>query len=211
MLMEKQKRIWLIIAIVLVLLIIIIVWPRQKIETPGLEDILEEVITEEVEIPVAPEPEIKKFKEPTVIVPEASPVSQEGIVLTEEGEATNPADVGPGSKLAPKQSKILTEEEKVELIEDTIQLEVSREKGYVPNEFKVKPGQAVTVLLTSVDNQTHTFRFKDRNLRGVAITVRSGESRATTFNAPTVVGRYEFIGSVPDHRDTEFGFMIVEE
>jgi uncharacterized cupredoxin-like copper-binding protein len=65
----------------------------------------------------------------------------------------------------------------------------------------------VTILLTVTDSQKHIFRFKDSSLRAVAVTVKQGESRAITFNAPSQTGVYEFICSDPGHDGK--GQMIV--
>ena len=209
--MEKQKRIWLIIAIVVVLLIIVIAWPRQKTEELGLEEVLEGVITEEVEIPVVPEPEIKKFKEPTVIVPEASPVTSEGEVLARTGEVAKNEAV-PGTKEAPKPSRVLEEAEVEELAENSIILNVSSATGFVPDQFIVKPGQIVTIVLTVGTDRPHAFRFTGLELTGVAVAANAGQSRAITFKAPDIPGEYPFHCSEGGHkRKGEIGVMIVQE
>jgi plastocyanin len=205
--MLEKKKTWLIVAVIAVILVIVIILSRGKKEPTGVEEGLPEVKVED--LPAAPEVEVKT-EEPVAIVEGASPVTSEGVVLTDEGTATNPEGVGPGSVEAPKQSKILEEEEVAQVAENAISLEVSREGGFVPAQFKVKPGQAVTILLTAKDDQKHILRFKDRQLKGVAITVKDGESRATTFNAPTQVGIYDFICSDPGHPN-ETGQMFVTE
>ena len=206
--MEKKQKTWLIVAVIAVILVIVIILSFNKKKEPTeIEEGLPEVKVED--LPAAPEVEVKT-KEPIIIVEGASPVTSEGVVLTDEGIPTNPEGVGPGSVEAPKQSKILEEEEVAQVAENAISLEVSREGGFVPAQFKVKPGQAVTILLTAKDDQKHILRFKDRQLKGVAITVKDGESRATTFNAPTQVGIYDFICSDPGHPN-EIGQMFVTE
>lgn len=214
---KKQKNIAIIVAVVIILLIIIIALPKKQAEKPLAPEGPEAVVTEqavpEVVVPkgtpAAPEPEVKKFKKPTEIVPEASPVTLEGIVVTEQGEATAPQAVIPGAPESPKQSKVLTQEEKQQVAQDALELEVNTETGFNPSQFSVKAGQVVSLVLTATDNENHTFRFKHSSLRGVAITVSDGESRAVTFNAPAQPGIYDFTCGEPDHRDKETGTMFV--
>jgi len=209
--MEQKQKKWLIIAIIIVILLLIIILGSKKEPAMFEEDYLPEDFDRESleDMEAAPELKVEKIVEPEAVAPEASPVTEEGIVITEEGTPVVTEDVGPGSEGAPKQSKILEEEEKEQVLENAISLEVSRETGFVPSSFKVKPGQVVTILLTVTDTQKHILRFKDKSLRAVAITVKDGQSRATTFNAPTQMGVYEFICSDPGHSAT--GQMIVTE
>lgn len=205
--MEKKQKIWLIIAIVVVVLIIIVVLSGKKAPQPTVEGLPEEINLKE--LPAAPEVKVKE--EPVAIAPGASEVTSEGVVLNEQGAPAVTAEIVPDAPEAPKQSEILTEEQKEEIAEKSIQLTVSLAKGFNPSVFKVKPGQAVTIVLTGEDADNHTFRFKDPNLRAVAISISGQESRAITFNAPTTPGAYDFICGMPDHRDKEKGQMIVIE
>jgi plastocyanin len=201
---KKNKLIYLVIAVIVIILLIVVLTPRQEEEY--IEEEVEGFTPEEIS-DLEAAPEIEVVEEPIEVAPGSSLVDQEGIVLTEEGEATIADDVGVGSKDAPQQSEILGEEEKEQVAENALNMEVSREAGFVPNIFRVKPGQAVTILLTVTDNQKHIFRFKDSRLRAVAVTVKAGESRAITFNAPAQIGSYEFICGDPSHNAT--GQMIV--
>jgi plastocyanin len=206
MLDKKQKKLWLIIAIVVVVLIIVIVLSGKKAPQPtGEEDLVPEGIDLE-NLPTAPE---VKVEEPKAIAPGASEVTSEGIVLNEQGEAAVTEEIVPDAPEAPKQSDILSEEQKEEIAEESIQLTVSLAQGFNPSIFKVKPGQAVTIVLTGEDDDNHTLRFKDASLRAVAISISGRESRAITFNAPTTPGTYDFLCGMPDHRDKEKGQMIV--
>lgn len=202
--MEQKKKTWLVVAIVLVILILVFVF-SEKGEKPTEEEQLSGEYEQDLK-DMESAPEVKEGSEPVEVAPEASKVDQ-GIVVDDEGEPVKTDDVGPGSEGSPKQSKILEEEEKEQVSENAINLEVSRENGFTPSSFKVKPGQAVTILLTATDNQKHILRFKDSSLRSVAITVKDGQSKATTFNAPTRQGVYEFICSDPGHDGT--GQMFV--
>ncbi|MCF7906997.1 cupredoxin domain-containing protein [Patescibacteria group bacterium] len=201
---QRNKLIYLIITIIVILFLVVVLTPRQ--EEKYIEEEVEGFTLKEIS-DLEAAPEIEVTEEPIVVAPGASLVDQEGVVLTEEGEAVNSDDVGVGSKDAPQQSEILEEEKKEQVAENSLNMEVSRETGFVPNVFRVKPGQAVTILLTVTDNQKHIFRFKDSRLRAVAVTVKAGESRAITFNAPTQIGSYEFICGDPSHSAT--GQMVV--
>lgn len=228
MLDKKQKQ-WVIIAIIVVVVIILIlVIPKKEPAAPeevvpapeqavlGEEAFLPEAF-EKVEVPKgtpkAPEPteiikQAKKTKEPVAVVEGTSKITEEGTVITESGEATAPQEVIPGAPESPKQSEALSEEEKQSIEGYVVQLEVSRETGFTPNRFSAKPGQAVTLSLTSVDGQNHVFRFKDRILYGVAISVYGGETKVISFNAPDTPGIYEFIDT---SERTNIGTMYVTE
>ena len=213
---KKQQNLWIVIAIVVVVLIVVMIaLPKEdKLaeEKMAQEEFDLPVQVEVEDLPKVPEVELKEIEkeELMVVAPGASKINEEGEVVTDEGKQVVMKDVGPGSKDAPKQSKILEEPEKEEILENAIELEVSRETGFVPDSFTAKTGQAITILLTAVDSEKYTLRFKDRNLRAVAITVKNGQSRAMTFNAPTQTGTYEFICSGP-HQDCEGKMIVVAE
>ncbi len=136
--------------------------------------------------------------------PGSSLISDEGKVVDEEGEEVdNSAE--PGSPKAPKQSDPISEEETPR---DSLKVEVSAE-GFSPSRIEVDSGNAVTITVTSVDDQTHIFKFKDESLKGVAVGIAPGETRAISFNAPSP-GDYEFYCDVPGHEARgESGVMIV--
>lgn len=220
----KKNRTWLIVAIVVIILIIIIAWPEEEVPiTEVPEGFTPETIEE---LPVAPEIDVEKIKkeqekvageeevveevkEAVAVAPGTSLVTQEGIVVTEEGEPVKTEGVHPMSEQAPQQSEVLDEEIKEEVAKSAIEIEISREKGFVPNQFKAKPGQAVTILLTAADTRKHEFRFRDSKLSGLTIVVKDGQSKALTFNAPTQTGSYEFFCPYPNHGGT--GTMVVIE
>ena len=140
-----------------------------------------------------------------VFAPEASPVTQEGQVVTQTGESVK-LDVEPGSPDAPQQSNPISEEA---LPKEAIKLRVS-ETGFSPNTFTVKSGTAVTLSLTTADDRSHIFKFNDPNLSAVAIGVGTSKTRAITFNAPAK-GEYSFFCDVPGHSERgETGVMVVE-
>jgi len=111
----------------------------------------------------------------------------------------------PGSSEVSKQSRALDEKE---IPLDAVKLTVTA-SGFVPNEFTVKSGQAITLSLTSGD-KTHVFKFDNALLKAIAIGVAGQETRAITFNTP-VAGDYTFYCDVPGHRERgETGVMHVK-
>ena len=201
---KKQQKLLIIIAVILILLIII--FGIKKEET------VEEFMPEEIQsmdlkdMQAVPELEVKKIDEPIEVVSGGSLVDNKGVVVTDEGSPTQASDIIPSSPQAPQQSEALTLDE---VPESGIQISLSSETGFNPRQFKVKPGQVVTIVLTAIDTQEHTLRFKDSSLRAIAVSVGGGETRAITFNAPNNMGVYDFMCGKPDHRDSEKGQMIV--
>lgn len=141
---------------------------------------------------------------PEPAVPGISPVA-EGVVVTEQGTPVR-YDVEPGSPEAPRQTQPIAEDE---IPAGTIKVSVSFEEGFVPNEFTVRRGEAVTLSFTSVDERTYVPKFREP-LSAVAVGIASGETRAITFNAPNQAGEYEFYSDVPGHVNRGLvGKMIV--
>ncbi len=128
------------------------------------------------------------------------------VVLTDDGRPTR-NDVEPFSELAPKESRPLIKEE---LGDDVIILDISS-NGFMPNEFTVNAGDAITVALSSVDQWSHSIKFDDPNLRAIVVTASPFQTRAIRFNAPIEPGEYTFRCNVPGHaRRGEVGVMIVQ-
>ena len=207
----KNNTVWTII-IVVFLVILGIILLSSKPEVAPEEDVLpdggEEIVIPEGEGEFIPEGEgemtAEVLEEAEAVIPEGSPVSEEGEVLTPAGEAVDNTAL-PGSPDAPKQSRSLSEEE---IPETAVQLTVSA-SGFVPNEFDVKAGDVVTLSVTSAD-RTHVFKFDDASLQGVAVGIAGNETRAITFKAPAV-GDYTFYCDVPGHRGRgETGVMHVK-
>jgi len=202
---KKQQKLLIIIAVIFVLLLIIVFGAKK-------EEIVEESMPEEIQsmdlkdMTAAPEIEVKKIDKPIEVVSGGSLVDNEGMVVTDDGMPTQASDIIPNSPQAPQQSEVLTLEK---VPESGIQISLSSETGFTPNQFKVRPGQVVTIVLKAIDNQEHTLRFIDSSLRAVAISVGGGETRAITFNAPNNMGVYDFMCGKPDHRDNEKGQMVV--
>jgi len=211
--MKKEQKKWLIIAIIIVVLILIIILGSKKESVPGEEEYLPEGFDKESLKDMESAPEIKVGKsEPIEVAPGASKVDSEGKVVNvidEEFVPVKTEGVHRTSEDAPQQSESLDEETKKKVAENAIEINVSKDAGFIPSSFKVKPGQVVTILLTGGDNRKHEFRFRDASLSSITIVARKDESRALTFNAPTQPGVYEFFCPYPAHNNT--GQMIVTE
>ncbi|MFH0712849.1 MAG: cupredoxin domain-containing protein [Candidatus Jorgensenbacteria bacterium] len=139
------------------------------------------------------------------VVPSTSPVTPEGQVVTPEGEPVQ-LDVLPGTPEAPQQSNPISEES---VPEEAVKIRISA-GGIDPASFTVGAGSVVIFSISSVDEQTHVFKFKDPDLQAVAVGVGPGETRAITFNAPEA-GDYEFFCDVPGHGGRgEVGVMTVK-
>jgi len=201
---KKQKKILITVGVIIIVLLIIIFGFKKESTDEYMPDELLGMNLKDMES--APEIDVKKITKPVEIAPDASLVNSKGVVITEQGEPVITKGVAPMSEGAPKQSKSLNEEEKEQVAENAIGLEVNHENGFIPKQFKVKPGQVVTILLTATDNHKHEFRFRDDKLRAVTIVVKDRQERAITFNAPTQMGLYEFYCF---HHDVGIGQMIV--
>ena len=205
----KKSTTWVIVIVVILVVLGIILLSTPKVKAPeatgpeASEEQGEAVVGEEGEAVVGEE-EAQEVVVAEAVVPEGSPVSEEGEVLTPGGELVK-SDALPGSPEAPKQSRALTE---TEIPAEAVKLTITS-NGFEPSEFDVKAGAVVTISVTSGD-RTHVFKFDDVGLQGVAIGVAGGETRAITFNAPAA-GDYTFYCDVPGHRGRgETGVMHVK-
>ena len=208
--MKNKKNLYIVIGIIVILAIIIIATPKKDAEFADEPIHGEEMPTKQElkDMEAAPEIEIKEIVEPEVVAPGASLVTGEGEVLAKTGEVAQ-NDAVPGTKEAPKPSQTLTEEQ---IPKEALVINISKEAGFEPKQFRVKPGQVVTIALTSIDNSVHGFRFTDDVLTAVAVSVNPGETRAITFKAPEMIGEYPFHCTAPGHkRKGEIGSMIVAE
>jgi len=210
--MKNKKNLYIVIGIIVILAIIIIATPKKDKEEEFADELIygEEMPTKQElkDMEAAPEIEIKEIVEPEVVAPGASLVTGEGEVLAKTGEVAQ-NDAVPGTKEAPKPSQTLTEEQ---IPKEALVINISKEAGFEPKQFRVKPGQVVTIALTSIDNSVHGFRFTDKILTAVAVSVNPGETRAITFKAPEMMGEYAFHCTAPGHkRKGEIGSMIVAE
>ena len=132
-------------------------------------------------------------------------ITEDNRVVTQEGEEAR-NDVEPGSPDAPQQTGPVTEED---LPETAVKVGVSAE-GFSPAEVRVPANSPVTMSVTSTDDFTHIFKFKDDSMKAVAVGIAPGETRAITFQSPEA-GEYEFYCDVPGHEGRgEVGTMIVE-
>lgn len=145
--------------------------------------------------------------------PQGTPVATGTSVINEEGRVVNDEgvevqnDAEPASPEAPQQSDPIEDETAVPAT--AIRLTVSAQ-GYSPSSFEVDAGDPVTLSVTSTDEFTHVFAFKDASLSAVAVGLAPGETRAISFNAPDEEGEYTFFCNVPGHEARgEIGTMIV--
>ena len=143
--------------------------------------------------------------EGTVAVTGTSPIAPSGEVIAPSGKPAENNSV-PGSPTAPQQSAPIAS---ADVPPQAIKLTVTA-AGFSPSSFTVSAGKAVTVSLTSGDEQTHVFRFDDASLNAVAIGVGPGQTRVISFNAPAQAGTYTFHCDVPGHTARgETGSMTV--
>lgn len=140
-----------------------------------------------------------------VLAPNLSPISEEGNVVTPQGEPVK-LDVIPGSPQAPQQSSPLA---KQDIPQNAKTLTLTSE-GFAPSEFAVRAGEAVILSVTSGDDWTHVFKFESPSLSAVAVGLGPRETRSIAFNAPAV-GEYKFFCDVPGHAGRgEAGKMVVK-
>lgn len=136
-------------------------------------------------------------------------ISKEGKVVSAEGLEVR-TDVRYDSVLAPQQSLAMSAEEKEQVMAKTINLEIG-EGSFSPDNFSVKKGQAVSLVLTGTDNSPHVFRFIDSSLQAVYININERETRLVVFNAPEKSGDYSFRCDFPGHLSQgERGVMTVK-
>ncbi|MCK5461213.1 cupredoxin domain-containing protein [Candidatus Gracilibacteria bacterium] len=164
----------------------------------------EELFEQEQEMmeDLEPEQEVNEFELDEVGL---NVVSEEGEVVTPEGVKVR-VNVKPFSEGAPKQSESLSEEDVPEAAKI---LEISSVGGYVPTEFTVSRGEAVTLTIKSTDDKTHIFRFESKDLEAIAVGIGPNEMRAISFNAPETAGEYVFFSDVPGQKNLT-GKMIVK-
>ncbi len=112
--------------------------------------------------------------------------------------------------MTPDKSRQNDKVDKELLPEKVIKLDIAN-FTWQPAEFTVKPGEAVTIAVTSADSATYIFAFDDPSLQVVRIGVAPGETRTMTFNAPTINGEYTFKSDMRGHANRgAVGKMIVK-
>jgi plastocyanin len=150
---------------------------------------------------------IVDLKNARVEIPGASLVTKDNIVVTPAGTIAK-NDVIPASAEAPKSVLIA----KNQLPKQTVNIDIAG-GVFKPSSFTVKPGALVSFAITSADGLTHVVIFNSAVLGAIAMGIGPNETKAITFNAPTVAGEYEFRCDVPGHRGSgagEIGKMIVK-
>jgi plastocyanin len=208
---KKKKLVPIIVAIVIVLIIAFIAIMSNKKQAPAPSNntgeqgaTTENQNGETAEAPVAATSTVNPVLEGSrVEAPGADIITKTGQVVNSEGEEVK-TDVAYNSPEAPKQTL------PVAIAEIPFATKLSlNENGFVPQEFRIAKGKALTIALTgTANNESHVFTFDDPVLGAVYINVRPNETRATTFNAPDKAGEYKFFCDFPGHNET--GKMIVE-
>jgi plastocyanin len=152
------------------------------------------------------EARVSLFKDARMEATGANKITSDGVVITPTGEQVL-TNVAQGSILAPIQTGPLVKEE---LASNAINLDAGS-NSFSPSEFTVKAGEPVTLAITSIDDSVHSLVFEDSSLQAVVLGVLAGETKAITFNAPSVKGEYNFYSAVEGHKEAgETGKMIVE-
>lgn len=202
----------LIALIIIVTLAVVVLIISNKSATNKIKVVTEPTVVQEpvnqipVKTPAIQNNPVLSLEGSRTEVEGASTVTKDDIVVTPTGQAVlNNAD--PMTENAPRQTAPITVSD---LPSTAIKLNISA-TGYTPNNFTVKPGEVVTLSVTSIDTQTHVFKFNDPSLSAIAVGVAPQETRAITFNAPTTPGEYSFYCWVPGHSGRgEVGKMIVK-
>jgi|GEM_PF-1139844 plastocyanin len=214
---NKKKQMLILGGLVLLVLIIIIVIVASgkngatTTTQTGTNTGTQTGTTGTVSTSTVPVPEISKdlpaavqevLKTATVEAPGASLVTKDDKVVNDSGVQVK-NDAAPMTADAPR----LTAPIQVsQLAASAIKLKATT-GGFVPKEFTVKAGAAVTLSLTS-DGVDSRLVFQDKSLQGDEIPVPMGYTMAKTFNAPAA-GKYVFYQDIPG-RSGETGTMIVQ-
>ncbi|MDA2922411.1 cupredoxin domain-containing protein [Patescibacteria group bacterium AH-259-L07] len=200
----KQSTVWTIVIIIIlvVLGILLIGIPKGKVPEGAVPETseTEQTVTEKDEAARKQELE-KKVKQAKEVVPGGSLVTKEGEVISETGE-TVISEALPGSSTAPKQSRVLQEEE---IPEEAIRLTLSTDRRFEPDEFTVAADSVVTLFVTSEDT-SHVLKFEDDELQAIGLGLRIGQTKAVTFKAPAK-GDYAFFCGM---HEEETGVMHVK-
>ena len=97
-----------------------------------------------------------------------------------------------------------------EVPEEAIKISIT-EQGITPTTFTVKAGEEVTMSISSGDQWTHIFKFRNEALKAVAVGIGPKETRAISFVALKEKGEYEYYCDVPGHTERgEKGIMIIK-
>lgn len=216
----KKKMVITAIAVVIILaavIAIIVSMPKgektpegSRVTTPGQEDVSPNLGPDGEEISPEDMEAIEMEDANPVLVgaitqaPGADLITTEGKVVNQEGKEVR-TDVPYNSPEAPKQTLSLQEED----IPEAIKLSID-ENGFNPSSFSVEAGQAITLALTGLTSSSHVLTFENPELSAVFINIRPGETRATTFNAPSEPGDYTYYCGFPGHKNRgEIGTMTV--
>lgn len=145
------------------------------------------------------------------VSPETRP-GEEPVTGPAEGPAEGPIETEP--ELAPWQNPEEPMQsvpiKESEIPKEALKLSMTAE-AITPATFEKNAGSVVMLAITSKDEWTHIFKFKEKALAKVAVGVGPGQTRVITFYAPNQKGEYEFFCDVPGHEARgEKGKMIVK-
>jgi plastocyanin len=98
--------------------------------------------------------------------------------------------------------------EQKEIPQGAIRIKASSEK-FQPAKFRVKSGELVVLVLTSIDNNQHSLFFEDEVLARVNIISEGKITRGIVFFAPERPGEYRFFDSQALPETKKQGVMIV--
>ena len=209
---NSSKKVWLLFGILVLIIIVAVIITStnkksaNKVIPEKVKTASSTATTTEKAAPVNYGLISPALKDAAVVIPGASPV-KDNQVMTLKGKpaANNSTPMAPD---APQQTGAL-DKATIDKNDSVIKINVS-EAGFSPNSFGgIKAGSVVNIAVTSVDEFTHIFAFRDASLSAVAIGLAPGETRAITFNAPAA-GTYEFYCNVPGHGARgEVGKMVI--
>lgn len=211
---KKKTLFFSLLAVSILILIILIIFFKNNNDTGETTNLGEDINVSnrdnfdqaEAEALMAMEEINELVLESKIISPGSDLISKDGRIINSLGVEVR-TDVESNSIEAPKQSLATSVEE---LPAEVIKLSVGPD-GFIPNEFKVKADQVVSLSLTGTDNSPHVFTFKDSSLRAVYININEGETKLVNFKAPKEKGSYDFYCDFPGHRSRgEEGVMIVQ-
>lgn len=144
------------------------------------------------------------------VTPGTNPINvASGKVITKTGEVVANSAVS-GTLNAPQVSYVLTDTSS--LPKSAIKIEVTS-NSFAPKEFTVNRGQAVSLVVSNVNDTTLTerFVFDDPSLQAIILTVPHSSSKSISFNAPDKAGTYTFYSNMFNHRELgAVGAMIVK-
>ena len=187
--MENKKKIWIIVAIVVIIGLLVWWGIAQKTSNKKVE-------------PVGP----SGTEEP------AAPIVTAPGEKAPEAEKPKPIETALGEfdVKMPEQTMPLAPDKIEEVTKTGEAIKLTIADNFSPSEFTVTAGQIVSLILEA-PNATHTFGFESPELSNIYMGVALGESRGLSFIAPSKPGDYKFMCTQPGHKERgEVGVMHVK-